>query len=126
MLKFFRSLFLLSFFAATSALAASNAFDQATFDTLQKQGKPILVETYADWCATCKRQEPIISELLNTPELQQVTQLRVDFDQQKDVLKALKVSMQSTLIVFKGGKEVGRSTGDTSKDGIAALLKKAI
>ena len=126
MLKLFRSLFLISFLAATSALAASNTFDQATFDTLQKQGKPILVETYADWCPTCKRQEPIISELLNTPELQQVTRLRVDFDQQKDVLKALKVSMQSTLIVFKGGKEVGRSTGDTSKDSIAALLKKAI
>ena len=89
MLKLFRSLFLISFLAATSALAASNTFDQATFDTLQKQGKPILVETYADWCGTCKKQEPIISELLNTPELQQVTRLRVDFDQQKDVLKAL-------------------------------------
>ena len=126
MLKFFRSLFLLSFFAATSALAGGQPFDQATFDAMQKQGKPMLVETYADWCGTCKRQEPIISELLNTPALQQITQLRVDFDQQKDVLKALKVSMQSTLIVFKGGKEVGRSTGDTSKDSIAALLKKAI
>ncbi len=126
MLKFFRSLLLLSFFAAASALAGGQPFDQATFDALQKQGKPMLVETYADWCATCKRQEPIISQLLNTPELQQVTRLRVDFDQQKDVLKVLKVSMQSTLIVFKGGKEVGRSTGDTSKDSIAALLKKTL
>ena len=34
--------------------------------------------------------------------------------------------MQSTLIVFKGGKEVGRSTGDTSKDSIAALLQKTL
>lgn len=126
MLKFFRSLFLLSFFATASALAGGQPFDQATFDAMQKQGKPMLVETYADWCATCKRQEPIISELLNTPALQQITRLRVNFDQQKDVLKALKVSMQSTLIVFKGGKEVGRSTGDTSKDSIAALLQKTL
>jgi len=45
---------------------------------------------------------------------------------QKDVVKNFKVTMQSTLIVFKGGKEVGRSTGDTKKDSIADLLKKAI
>ncbi len=86
----------------------------------------MLVQTYADWCGTCKRQEPIISDLLNTPKLQQVTRLRVDFDQQKDVLKALKVLTQGTLIVFKGGKEVGRSTGDTSKDSLAALLQKTL
>ncbi len=126
MFKFSRCLFLISFLASTSALAAGNAYNQATFDTLQKQGKPILVETYADWCGTCKRQEPIISELLNTPELQQITRLRVDFDQQKDVLKAFKVSNQGTLIVFKGGKEVGRATGDTNKNRIAALLQKTL
>ncbi len=126
MFKFSRCLFLISFLASTSALAGGQPFDQATFDTLQKQGKPMLVQTYADWCGTCKRQDPIISDLLNTPKLQQVTRLRIDFDQQKDVLKALKVSMQGTLIVFKGGKEVGRSTGDASKDGIAALLRKTL
>jgi thioredoxin 1 len=34
--------------------------------------------------------------------------------------------LQSTLIVFKGEKEVGRSVGDTNANSIAALLGKAI
>jgi len=34
--------------------------------------------------------------------------------------------VQSTLIVFKGPTEVGRSVGDTHLDTIAALLAKAI
>lgn len=126
MFKLIRSLMLLSFFAAGTALAAGQAFDQAVFDALQKEGRPVLVTIHADWCPTCKAQEPILGELLKTPELQAITALRVDFDQQKAVVKAFKVQYQSTLIVFKGGKEVGRSTGDTKKDSIAALLKKAL
>lgn len=126
MFKFIRALILLPFLAVGTALASGQAFDQAAFDALQQQGKPILVMIHADWCPTCKAQEPIIGELLKTPELQSIVALRVDFDKQKTVVKAFKVQYQSTLIVFKGGKEVGRSTGDTRKDSIAALLRKAI
>ena len=126
MLKLFRSLILLQFLAAGTALAAGQPFDQAVFDSLQKQGKPTLVMVHADWCPTCKAQEPILSDLLKTPEFSGLTALRVDFDKQKNVVKSFKVQYQSTLIVFKGGKEVGRSTGDTKKDSIAALLKKAL
>lgn len=126
MLKFFRSLLLLPLFAVGVALAGGPAFDWSTFDALQKEGKPVLVAIHADWCPTCKAQEPILAELLKSPELQGLTSLRVDFDKQKDVVKSFKATMQSTLIVFKGGKEVGRSTGDTKQDSIAALLKKAL
>lgn len=126
MCRLIRFLMLLSFFVTGTSLATGQAFDQAVFDTLQKQGKPTLVMIHADWCPTCKAQEPIISELLKTPELQIITALRVDFDKQKVVVKTFKVQYQSTLIVFKDGKEVGRSTGDTKKDSIAALLKKAL
>ncbi|MDD5328947.1 MAG: thioredoxin family protein [Sulfuricella sp.] len=126
MFRFIRSLLLLSLLAAGQAQAVGQAFDQAAFDALQQQGKPILVAIHADWCPTCKAQEPILSELLKTPELRGLTALRVDFDKQKDAVRAFKAQYQSTLIVFKGGKEVGRSTGDTRKDSIAALLKKAL
>ena len=34
--------------------------------------------------------------------------------------------VQSTLITFKGGKETGRSVGDTNRGSLATLLDKAI
>lgn len=126
MLNFFRSLLLLSLFVVGSTLAASPPFDQAAFDKLQAESKPILVMIHADWCPVCKAQAPIIADLLKTPALKSLTAFRVDFDQQKSIVRKFKVSTQSTLIVFKGGKEVGRSTGVTNKDTIAALLQKAI
>ena len=121
MQKLIRSFLLLVALLAGSSFAASSAFD-----ALQKEGKPTLVMIHADWCPTCKAQAPIISELLGRAEYKSLNAMRVDFDQQKDAVKGFKATMQSTLIVFKGGKEVGRSTGDTQKDSIAALLKKAI
>ena len=42
----------------------------------------------------------------------------VDFD------TTIRVQYQSTLIVFKGTKEVGRSTGDTDAARIRALVAK--
>ncbi len=49
---------------------------------------------------------------------------RVDFDSQKDVVKAFGARMQSTLITFKGSQETGRSVGDTNPSSIAVLLDK--
>jgi thiol-disulfide isomerase/thioredoxin len=112
--------------ASPSFAAAGQRFDQATFDALLKSGKPTLVMVHADWCPTCRAQAPIVSELLKTPALSSITALRVDFDGQADVVKSFRVTTQSTLIVFKAGHEVGRSVGDTRKESIEALLKRAI
>ena len=51
---------------------------------------------------------------------------KVDFDSQKDALRALNAQRQSTLIVFKGEKETGRSVGDTNPGSIEALLDSAL
>ena len=115
----------LSAFAVLASAGPSEPFTQKRFDELAAQGKPALVAVHADWCPTCKAQKPIVGELMGRPEFKDMTELVVDFDAQKPVVKQYKVSMQSTLIAFRGGKEVGRSVGDTTKAGIEGLVKKA-
>lgn len=124
MIKLLRVFTLLLF--AGSALAGEQPFTQQAFEQLQKEGKPTLVSVHADWCPTCRAQAPIVEELLKQAPYDQIHALRVDFDQQKEVLKSFRVFKQSTLIVFKNGVEVGRSLGDTRPDGIETLLKKAL
>ena len=65
-------------------------------------------------------------QLFAEPEFRDLVVLRVDFDAQKDIVKKFGVQMQSTLIVFQGNKEVGRSVGDTNAGSIQALLTKAV
>ena len=126
MFKFVRNFFLLFIFAISSAFAVGDAFEQSRFDQLLKEGKPILVAVHADWCATCRAQEIFLKDLLKTPPYNSFQVLRVDFDRQKETVRAFKVRMQSTLIVFKNGKEVARSTADTDKDSVALMLRKAL
>ncbi|MBA2673356.1 thioredoxin family protein [Ramlibacter sp.] len=119
--------------AALLALAASSiawagpqeAYTAARFDQLAKEGKPVLVAVHADWCPTCKAQKPIVKELMGAPGYKDVTELTVDFDKDKPAVQRFKAGMQSTMVAFKGGKEVGRSVGDTTKAGLESLVKKA-
>ena len=118
---------MLSLLVAMGAIAAeTKPFDQATFDALQAANKPVLIDVYADWCPTCKQQAPIVSELMASPEFKDYTVLKVNFDTQKDLRQTLRVSQQSTFIVYRGKQEVARSTGDTQRDSIAATLRKGL
>ena len=112
--------------AAISFAADRIPFDQKTFEAAQAADKSILVDVSAPWCPVCRAQKPIIEKLSLLPEYKNLTIFDVDFDTQKDVLRSLKVQQQSTLIVFKGAKEVDRSVGSTDPNAIGDLLKKAI
>lgn len=111
---------------ASFALAATTEFTMSAFNSAQKAGKPILIDVWASWCPTCKAQGPVLKSLLSDPKNKDVVMLRVNFDTQIDVLKAFNVQSQSTLIVFKGKTETGRSVGDTDAGSIGALLATAI
>lgn len=88
----------------------------------QSAGKPILVDVFAAWCPTCRAQNPILVTLTRDPKYSDLVVLKADFDKDKEALKALRVQSQSTLIVFKGDKEIDRSVGSTDPVAIEGLL----
>ena len=101
-------------------------YTSQAFAAALQAGKPVLVVIHAKWCPTCKAQMPILSELIAQPKFGQLTVLKVDFDTQKSAVRKFGAQLQSTLIVFKGATEVGRSVGDTNRETIAALLDRAL
>ena len=127
-----RFLMKVAFVAAGTAIALPalafqpRAFDAKAFEAAQAAGKPILVEVTAPWCPTCKAQKPILSNLAAKEKFKDLVAFEIDFDSQKELLRKFGVTMQSTLISFKGAKEMGRSTGDTNAASIEALLDKSV
>jgi thioredoxin 1 len=118
------STFTLLALTAGSAHALEKAkYEESTFKEASKNNKIAVIDFHADWCPTCKSQEKAIDALSKDPDLQSVTVFTADFDQEKDLKKTLGVQKQSTLVVFKNGKEVGRSTGTTDPKSIKALIK---
>jgi thioredoxin 1 len=108
-----------------SQAAELQPYDARTFDALTVQGKPIVIAVHASWCPTCKVQEPIQRELMRMPEFRNYTLFVVDFDSNAAALKRFHVIKQSTMIVFKGKTEVGRSIGDTQRASLEALMLRA-
>jgi thioredoxin 1 len=111
--------------ARAQAPAGIVAYTDAAFAAAQAAGRPILVAVEASWCPTCRAQKPILGALLARPAFAGMVALSVDFDSQKDAVRKLDARMQSTLVVFRGTVERGRSVGDTSAASIEALLAKA-
>jgi thiol-disulfide isomerase/thioredoxin len=127
-MKFAKTAALLSLSSLMSLVMAgeSKPFDQAEFEKLTHEGKSVVLDISATWCPTCKAQKPIIDGLMKQPAYKDVTLMTVDFDSAKPTLKKFKVTMQSTLVAFKGDKEVGRSVGDTTPEGLEGLVKKTV
>jgi thiol-disulfide isomerase/thioredoxin len=118
-----KAVLIVAVIAMPSLAGAGQPFDAKAFQASQAAGKSILVDVTAPWCPTCKEQRPIVQEI--EKERPDLVVYEVDFDSAKDVLKQFRVQYQSTLIMFKGSKEVARSTGETDPAPLRALVAKA-
>jgi len=117
---------LLASVLSVAAAGEIKPYSQPQFDALAASGNPIVLAIHADWCPTCKAQKPILDALMARPAFKDVTTLTIDFDADKALLARYRVGMQSTLIAFKGARELGRSVGDTTPAGIEGLIHKTV
>lgn len=121
----------LSAFAAIAIVAPAEAaefrpYSAAALQAARAEGRPLLVHVHADWCPVCRAQAPLIRSLSAGADFDQLLVLTLDFDGQKAERKALGVGKQSTMIAYAGGREVVRSTGQTSPNAIRALLDRTL
>ncbi len=113
--------------ALTAATGANIArFTPAAFAAAQAAGDPILVAIHARWCPTCAAQKPIIERIAAENADHNLRVLLVDFDTQKDVVRELGATMQSTIVVFHGKKEMARTVGDTDPASIQATVRRTL
>ena len=103
---------LMSLLLLSPALAAERPYRADTLERLLAEGRPVVVDFHADWCPTCRAQAPIIKDLLSEPEFKDLTVLVANYDTELSLRKSLNVPQQSTLVVFRRGKEVARATGE--------------
>ena len=103
---------LLALALSTQLFAAGRTYNQQEFETLVSQGKTVIVHIHADWCGTCKAQDVQINAAMNAGDFKDVTFLEVDYDGQRKAVNFFKTKIQSTIIIFKNGKEIDRSVAE--------------
>ncbi len=120
-------------YAAVLALAGAGparAFEIAPYDADAARkaiasGKPVIIHVYANWCLQCHMQKSILDNLKADKTYDNVTFFRVDYDGQKDVVEKLNCP-RSTVIAYKGGKEVSRMSWGVTEGSVVDVLKAAL
>ena len=116
----------LALFTLTANAGAFEEFDNGRLTELKAKGEPVLVEVYADWCSTCRRQSPLLSSLLAEEEFSALNGLKLDWDEQQDDARALGAARQSTLILYRDGEQLDLSIGETNPDRLREFLRQAV
>jgi thioredoxin 1 len=112
--------------AGGAALADFVTFDRGKFETLVQSKAPVLVHTHEWWCTTCRAQANVLEGLQKDPKFTKVTMFRASSGTDRATLEPMKVTSRSIIVVFAGGKEIGRLNWITDAAQIRALLEQAV
>jgi thiol-disulfide isomerase/thioredoxin len=117
------------FFLSLVGLAQATekkTFSQEAFSVSQAANDSIIVYIFAPWCTTCKKQEAVIEKIIQDPRFDKIRYFVVDFDNDKETMRKLKANTRSTILVYKGPREITRSANDTDPASLQSLLEKAL
>ena len=84
--------------------------------------KKVLLDFWAPWCVPCKMIAPIVEEI--AAEHDDIVLGKVNVDEEMALAVQFKIASIPTLLVFEGGKQVGKAIGYMPKEGVLKLLGK--
>jgi thiol-disulfide isomerase/thioredoxin len=124
-------IFIFCLFAfGVNAVEKKTTFDKELFNKAQSEGKIVVVSSWMKYCSSCANQIKVLQKAKKEGEL-----LDIKFDNIKyfsfdvtnsEIANLFNVQYQTTLLIFKGNKEVYRSIGETTEDLIYEALKASI
>ena len=124
-------IFIFFFFAfGANAIEKKTTFDKELFNKAQSEGKIVVVSSWMKYCSSCANQMKVLQKAKKEGELSDIKFDNIEyfsFDvMNRDIADAFNVLYQTTLLIFKDGKEVYRSIGETTEDLIYEALKASI
>ena len=102
------------------------AVTDASFENdVLKADRPVLVDFWAEWCAPCRKVEPLLKEI-ETELGDKLEIVKLDIDANPEVTRAYQVMSVPTLTVFRDGEPVTSVVGAKPKGELLRLIQAAL
>lgn len=100
--------------------------NKSSFDrNLSRSDIPLVVDFWAPWCGPCKSMAPAFKQACAQLE-PQVRLAKVDTEAEPELSSRFNIRSIPTMILFKGGKEVGRQSGAMGMSQIIAWVQSVV
>ena len=113
-----------------NAMEKETTFKKELFDKAQSEGKVVVVSSWIKYCMSCASQMKVLQKAKNDGELSDIKFDNIEYFSfdvtNKEISDLFDVQYQTTLLIFKGNKEVYRSIGETTADLIYEAIKTSI
>ena len=121
MKKIFITLFLFICLSANAVEKKTN-FSEKVFTDAINSGKTVVVNSYEVWCGTCGEQTKILHQA--EKEFKDIVFLSYEQSKNKEIAQKLNIKYWTTIVIYKGNKEVARIVGQTDKKTIYSAIQK--
>lgn len=98
--------------------------DESYEDFVGKEGV-VLIDIYANWCGPCKILSPTIDEISNIYH-NKVKVGKLDVDKNNKIAASVGIRSIPTILIYKEGEIVSRTSAVLSKEEISIELDKYI
>ena len=112
------------------SMEKETTFNKKLFDKAQSERKIIIISSWIKYCSSCANQMKILNKAKKEGKLSDIEFTNIEyfaFDvTNKEIANLFDIQYQTSLLIFKGSKEVYRSIGETTEDLIYEAIKASI
>ncbi|MCM1371651.1 MAG: thioredoxin [Bacteroides sp.] len=93
-----------------------------SFNDIINGGQPVLVDFFATWCQPCKMMHPILDQA-KAALGDRIRIIKIDVDKNGTVANQYRIQSVPTLMLFRGGETLWRTSGVVPKADLIATIE---
>lgn len=90
-----------------------------------KSDVPVFVDFWAEWCGPCRMVGPAVEQIGNLME-GKIKVAKVNVDENQEIAAKYGIQSIPSLLLFKGGNEIGRTIGAMPKESYLKFIESTL